>query len=115
MKVVETATLALMIGNQIHKEQYDSAKRCYKGDVEMLNTWEENIGCKIGAVSVPGKKYTKIDVLLPQQSGRYMVVNDTGEIYGIKAYGVIHKGYYFGTLDTIDNYYWGGYRAVKIA
>ena len=43
----------------------------------------------------PGPKYTRIDV---GSSGRFMVVNDTGEIYGIKAYGVIHRGHYFGTL-----------------
>jgi hypothetical protein len=59
---------------------------------------------------VPGRKYTKIDIYT---SGRYMVVNETGQIFGIKAYGVIHKGHYYGTLDTIDNYYWGGYTAYK--
>jgi len=45
----------------------------------------------------PGVKYTKVDV---GTSGRFMVVNATGEIYGIKAYGVIHRGHYFGTLDN---------------
>jgi hypothetical protein len=57
------------------------------------------------------KKYTRIDI---GGSGRYMVVNDTGEIYGIKAYGVIHKGHFFGTLDTIEAYFWGDYRAIKL-
>jgi len=57
------------------------------------------------------KKYTYIDV---GRSGRYMVVNDTGEIFGIKAYGVIHRGHCFGTLETIENYFWGDYRAYKI-
>ena len=60
----------------------------------------------------PGKKYTKIDV---GSSGKYMVVNDTGEIFGIKAYGVIHRGHRYGTLDTINNYYWGGYDAQRRA
>ena len=43
----------------------------------------------------PGKKYTKVDV---GRSGRFMVVNDTGEIFGIKAYGVIHRGHRYGTV-----------------
>jgi L-lactate utilization protein LutB len=56
------------------------------------------------------KKYTRVDV---GGSGAYMVVNETGEIFGIKAYGVIHKGHFYGTLDTTNAYNWGGYRAVK--
>ena len=58
----------------------------------------------------PGKLYTKIDV---GTSGKYMVDAD-GNIFGIKAYGVIHRGHHYGTLETIDNYYWGDYVAVKI-
>jgi hypothetical protein len=58
----------------------------------------------------PGKKYTKVDV---GASGKYMVVNDTGEIFGIKAYGVIHRGHRYGTLDTINDWYWGRYTAIK--
>lgn len=54
-----------------------------------------------------GKKYTKINV---GASGKYMVDKD-GLIFGIKAYGVIHKGHYYGTLDTIGLYFWGGYVA----
>lgn len=58
----------------------------------------------------PAKKYTRVDV---GDSGKYMVVNETGEIYGIKAYGRIHRGHFFGTLDTINEYYWGEYHAFK--
>jgi hypothetical protein len=61
---------------------------------------------------IPGKKYTKVDV---GSSGKYMVVNETGEIFGIKAYGVIHKGHRYGTLDTIHAYYWGEYTATRKA
>jgi hypothetical protein len=62
----------------------------------------------------PKKKYTLIDIG-PEynMSGRYMIENETGDIYGIKAYGVIHRGHYYGTLETIHEYYWGGYRAIK--
>lgn len=56
----------------------------------------------------PGKKYTKVDV---GTSGKYMVDNATEEIFGIKAYGVIHRGHKYGTLDTIDDWNWGGYTA----
>jgi hypothetical protein len=58
---------------------------------------------------VPGRKYTKLDV---GRSGKYMVDNATEEIFGIKAYGVIHKGHRYGTLDHIENWYWGGYSPV---
>ena len=56
----------------------------------------------------PGTKYTKVDI---GSCGRYMVT-DTGEIFGVKAYGVIHRGHAYGTLDTIDQWDWSGYRAV---
>jgi hypothetical protein len=58
----------------------------------------------------PGKKYTKVDI---GGSGKYMVDLSDGAIYGIKAYGVIHKGHQYGTIDTIDDYFWGDYKAVK--
>ncbi len=57
-----------------------------------------------------GKKYTKVDLY---NSGKFMVVNDTGEIFGIKAYGVIHRGHPYGTLDTIDEWFWGDYTPFK--
>lgn len=57
----------------------------------------------------PGKKYTKVDV---GSSGKYMIDND-GNIFGIKGYGVIHKGKRYGTLDTINSYYWGEYAPVR--
>jgi hypothetical protein len=57
-----------------------------------------------------GRKYANIDV---GESGRYMVELSTGDIYGIKGYGVIHRGHYYGNLDTIDDWYWGEYTAFK--
>lgn len=56
----------------------------------------------------PGRKYINVDV---GSSGKYMVVRETGEIFGIKAYGVIHRGHAYGTLDTIAEYDWSGYVA----
>uniref|UniRef100_A0A6M3LMB1 Uncharacterized protein n=1 Tax=viral metagenome TaxID=1070528 RepID=A0A6M3LMB1_9ZZZZ len=57
----------------------------------------------------PGKKYTKVDV---GSSGKFMVDAD-GNIFGIKGYGVIHRGKRYGTLDTINEYYWGNYSPIK--
>lgn len=56
------------------------------------------------------KKYTYIDV---GNSGKYLI-NEDGEIFGIKKYGVINKGRFYGILDTVDDYYWGDYTARKI-
>lgn len=75
----------------------------------------EGLGCQANLNNAvcsfkPGRKYTKID---QGNSGKYMVVNSTEEIYGIKAYGVIHLGHYYGTLDTIGNYHWEDYQARK--
>ncbi len=56
------------------------------------------------------KKYTYIDI---NQSGRYMI-NNSGEIYGIKAYGVINKRKFYGTLNIINEFYWGDYTAKRI-
>ena len=60
------------------------------------------------------KKYVLVDV---GRSGKYMIVlpGNPGafEIHGIKAYGVIHPKKIYGTLETINEWYWGGYVAVK--
>jgi hypothetical protein len=55
---------------------------------------------------VSGQKYTKVNV---GTSGRFMVENSTGNIFGIKGYGQVHKGHFYGTVDTINDYFWGGY------
>lgn len=54
----------------------------------------------------PGKKFTKVDV---GSSGKFMVENETGNIFGIKAYGVVHRGHFYGTLDTVTEYDWSEY------
>jgi hypothetical protein len=59
-----------------------------------------------------GGKYAKVDVGM---SGKYMVEMDTGRIFGIKGYGVIHRGHQYGTLETTADWNWGGYVAVKRA
>jgi hypothetical protein len=59
-----------------------------------------------------GKKFARVDV---GTSGKYMVELETGEIFGIKGYGVIHRGHRFGTLETIAEWDWSGYRGIRKA
>jgi hypothetical protein len=64
---------------------------------------------------VPGPVYTKVDVGPPHNmSGRYMVENETGCIFGIKGYGRVHKAHRYGTLATVTEWFWGGYGPAKI-
>ena len=63
---------------------------------------------------VMGRKFAKIDVGGGDYwSGRYMVDLVTMEIFGIKGYGVVHRGYRFGTLSTLGDFDWSEYRAVR--
>jgi hypothetical protein len=59
----------------------------------------------------PKKKYVCVDV---GTSGKYMIDNITGEIFGIKGYGTPNKSHRHGTLDTIYNYNWGNYSAYEL-
>ena len=73
---------------------------------------KDGVGCEANLHNcmvsiIEGNKYTKINV---GPSAKYMI-DKSGNIYGVKAYGVIHKGHHYGTLDTVKNYYWGGYHA----
>jgi hypothetical protein len=58
-----------------------------------------------------GTKYVKVDI---GHSGRFMIEVETGNIFGIKAYGQIHRGHFYGTLDTINEYNWGDYYPHKL-
>ncbi len=83
-ELIETETLAVL------RRQYS-----YEG-------LEKSAKVKI----VPGRKYIKVDV---GDSGKYMIEVDTGDIYGIKAYGVIHRGHKYGNIATVDSWQWGHY------
>jgi hypothetical protein len=58
------------------------------------------------------KKFARVDV---GGSGKYMVDLESGEIYGVKAYGVVHRGHLYGSLDTIQEWDWSGYTAIRAA
>jgi len=42
-----------------------------------------------------------------------MIDKQTGDVYSIKAYGVINRAHRYGTLDTLDDWDWSGYHAVR--
>jgi len=83
-----------------------------KQQIERLH--KDNLACQVNIDNAKtyirkGNRYIKIDV---GTSGKYMI-DKAGNIFGIKGYGVIHRGHQFGTLDTINDWNWGDYRAVK--
>ena len=98
--------------NLLEAQQKDQfAKDCpnvFAAQQANPENWQGTIAWKVKIT--PAAKYTKVDV---GTSGKYMIVNATGEIFGIKGYGVIHKGHPYGTLDTIHEWNWAGYVAVK--
>ena len=108
MEESKTSARLVKIQEFANKVQEDTKKRFGE---QFPNTeiefWKQSYTVNVK----PGRKYTKVDV---GKSGKYMVVNETGAIYGIKAYGVIHKGHYYGTLETMNDWNWGGYGAYKL-
>ena len=87
----------------LEQEQKAAFERDYPGPMLAVR---RDQACNVTIKS--GKKFTRVDV---GSSGKYMVDLETGEIYGIKAYGVVHRGHRYGTLDTIQEWDWSGYYA----
>jgi hypothetical protein len=64
---------------------------------------------------VIGKKYDKVDVgPRSNWSGKFMI-DKAGNIFGIKGYGQINKRKFYGTLETINEWFWGEYTPVRTA
>lgn len=61
--------------------------------------------------SETGKKYVYI---ICGSSGKYMIEIKTGNIFGIKGYGQVHKGHFYGTLETVNEYFWGEYYPTRL-
>jgi hypothetical protein len=94
---------ALVLAQRVARLRHDFPDSPFMADAETVQV-------------KPGKVYTKVDVgPRHNMSGKYMVDNETGIIYGIKAYGKVHKGHVYGTLDTIDAWDWGGYVGREVA
>lgn len=85
-----------------YRAAYKASYPDMPGEITMRDTT-----CKLTL----GSKWARVDV---GSSGKYMVAMATGEIVGIKAYGVPHNGHRFGTLDTIDLFDWSGYVARRM-
>ncbi len=90
----------------VEAEQLAEMQRAYPA---LVSNDEGRASC-CGTIAKPGRAYTRVDV---GRSGKYMVDNATGEIFGVKAYGVIHRGHRFGTLNTVAEWWWGGYQAIR--
>ena len=76
--------------------------------IERLKADKLDCQCNIDNYKVSikaGKKYYKVDL---GYSGRFMIDME-GNIFGIKAYGVIHRGHRYGTLLTVNQWDWSGY------
>ncbi len=89
----------------LNKITTETQERLKKGNLGC----ESNLKNAIARIGKIGNKYIYIDV---GSGGKYMIDKKDSKIYGIKAYGQINKHNSFGTLDTIDNYYWGHYNAI---
>lgn len=64
----------------------------------------------------PRKLYTLVDIGPEHNmSGKYMIEHATGDIFGIKGYGKVHRGHRYGNLATIDEWNWGGYTARRVS
>jgi len=99
-------TFAVVLKQEVFdwlEKQYPPIHEANKAQLKDIHDHDSEVGV------TKGRKYTKVDV---GRSGRYMVENSTGKIFGIKGYGVIHRGHQYGTLETITDWYWGPYRAV---
>jgi hypothetical protein len=88
-------------------QQHQTERMMAEGFETLLKNSPHYCDAKI----VPGAKYDKVNV---GTSGKFMVEKQTGRIFGIKAYGQIHRGHYYGTLDTTSEYFWGKYYPEKL-
>lgn len=79
-----------------------------------FSQWQAD--AEVVEVRPPGPKYTKVDFgTVHGMQGKFMIENATGNIYGIKGYGVVHRGHFYGTLETTDEWDWSGYYPEKKA
>ena len=98
--------------NNLQEKIQAFAQQVETEQIERLKA--EGLGCEGNLIQAKtkikeGKKYTKVDVGC---SGKFMI-DDSGNIFGIKAYGVIHRGHHYGTLDTTNEWSWGDYAPIR--
>ncbi len=98
MTIQELADLILIQSREVLRaKSYDSQVDGYRVEV------------------IAGPKYTRIDRGPGHNiSGFLMVVNTTGEIFGILAYGKVNRKKQYGTLETVNQWFWGEYRPKRL-
>jgi len=57
-------------------------------------------------IKLPGRKFDRIQI---SDGVRYFVNKKTGEIFGARSYIAPNLKWYFGTLDTVDQWNWSDY------
>lgn len=61
-----------------------------------------------------GRRFMKIVAYNGTQTMvKYFVERSTGIIFGAKSFKVYNPNHEYGTLDTLDQYEWGGYYAMR--
>jgi hypothetical protein len=114
MKTVKEIMQRAVEINVLEEKLKVFAKVLEKEQIERLQKdglgYQSNID-SVKVQIIEGKKYVKVNI---GNSGKYMIDWD-GNIFGIKAYGVINKKKCYGTLDTINEWYWGDYTARPMA
>jgi type I restriction-modification system DNA methylase subunit len=70
-----------------------------KENSDLSENWElhkRNSEMIVQPLKSSKQKYIKLDM---GGSGKYMIEVETGDIYGVKGYGVIHRGHIYGNVD----------------
>jgi hypothetical protein len=65
--------------------------------------------CDVDAPLKPGQKYVRVCI---DGGSRYFVEISTGKIFGSASYKKPNLVRLYGTLDTINDWHWGGFYAV---
>jgi hypothetical protein len=90
---------AYRLADRLRDEQNDRRIRKYHWTAEMCSSRVPDI--------IMGRKYARLDI--EHGHGHLMIEISTGKIYGIRSYGQVDKTKEYGTLDTIDDWYWGDF------
>lgn len=116
-----TARLALAITNLAAVGLQDTVAKLerFAAAVELAQLQrleEQGLDCEANQINCRTvvklkSKYAYVDV---GRSGKFMVEILTGDIYGIKGYGQIHRGHRYGNIADISGYNWGGYHPVAV-
>jgi hypothetical protein len=69
----------------------------------------KGITSPVAKASKPGKIYTRVYLEDSQKMSRYFVSNFDGKIFACSSWKAPNFNRCFGTLDTIDQFYWGDY------